>query len=97
MQNVGGINLGFTRLKFTWCLKQNKIALAKEHLDRTIVDSKWIISYPRVIVEHLTREFYDHTSIFICTDNGKDKCNRSFCFLKAWIIDGLSNKAIKNA
>lgn len=65
LQQVGGIDLGFSGAKFTWQNNQDGNLFIRERLDRVMSCNKWVEIYPKAIVKHLLMDFSDHAPILI--------------------------------
>ena len=69
LQEVGGVDLGFTGTRFTW--QGNGV---KERLDRAVASSSWIHRFNEAFVSHLARDQSDHSPIVIHTYCGRGGC-----------------------
>lgn len=83
LQQVGGIDLGFSRAKFTWQNNQDGNLFIKERLDRVVSCNKWIGIYPKAIVKHLLVDVSDHAPILINFEESELTTHCPFHFFKA--------------
>lgn len=64
---MGGIDLGFTKGRFTWDNGQSGLALIRERLDRAVADHQWILLYLKAIIKHLAIKNLNHCPIILNT------------------------------
>lgn len=97
LQNVGGIDLGFSGYSFNWESRQEGQALIKERLNRAMAKDSWMEAFLFASVQHLRRKVSDHCLILIQTTFKRKLINRPFQFFKTWTIENSSNKVVANA
>ncbi|KAK9932561.1 hypothetical protein M0R45_019793 [Rubus argutus] len=88
MDNNLLLDIGFTGQKFTW---ENRRAddshLIKERLDRAIVNSNWIKTWPNSQISHETRVGSDHCPILLNIAPKPIRTARQFRFEAMWVSD----------
>ena len=75
------VDLGFSRLSFTWSNRRGVRSLIQERLDRFFVNLDWCTLYPNARVSHLTHVHSDHCPVLLDFEPGVDiKLNKPFKF-----------------
>ncbi|XP_058733184.1 uncharacterized protein LOC131604782 [Vicia villosa] len=71
---------------FTWTKSRGAANMIKEKLDRALVDSVWLQSFPSSTLTNLVASHSDHSPIFLCCDPAKSRHKRrSFKFENWWL------------
>ncbi|XP_050237967.1 uncharacterized protein LOC126687449 [Mercurialis annua] len=79
-----GIDLKFVGSPFTWCNRRNFPDTVRERLDRVLVSSEWLNTFPAALVEHLADVGSDHKPLLLHLTVAKAKHHRRFHFDKRW-------------
>ena len=66
--NLGAVDLGHSRNKFTWWNKRWGKGVIRERLDRAISCTSWRVAFPKASVIHLGSVNSDHSPLFINTN-----------------------------
>ena len=66
--NLGVVDLGYSRNKFTWHNKSWGRHAIRERLDRGIASIDWRLKFPKVIIHHLGTINSDNCPILLVTE-----------------------------
>ncbi|KAK9942560.1 hypothetical protein M0R45_008218 [Rubus argutus] len=80
----GLIDVGFSGPKFMWENRRTGTELIRERLDRAIVNSQWLTSWPNTSVDHAARVGSDHCPLIIKPTPPQPKYKKQFKFEAYW-------------
>ncbi|KAF3443799.1 hypothetical protein FNV43_RR13489 [Rhamnella rubrinervis] len=89
LHSVGGLDLGFAGIHYTWINK-------KERLDRAVANLDWIQWFPDCSMNLKISES-DQASILVRTSKDEENDFCLFRFLEAWTLDRESAKVVERA
>ncbi|XP_065617683.1 uncharacterized protein LOC136064428 [Quercus suber] len=92
IDNCNMIDLGFVGLKYTWINKRPIADLILERIDRYFANPGWHIMYPKAVVTHLPRTFYDHHPVLVELNRPfPNATNRPFQKVRKWNMEVFGN------
>lgn len=97
LDEVQGVDIGFTGNLFTWCNKRGGNTNIRERLDRVISSTDWRITFSNAGATHLNAYQSDHAPILLNLNLDHPKLPRPFRFQEAWIRDPTCSNVIATA
>ncbi|XP_056692196.1 uncharacterized protein [Spinacia oleracea] len=85
MDDAGLVDIGYNGCPYTWTNARQGAALIQERLDRALVNSVWLNSFPFTKVHHLPRTYSDHAPILISLTNPNHSGNYPFRCKEVWL------------
>ena len=97
MFDLGAIDMGYSRNKFTWAKGKWGSATIKERLDRGLASISWRLVFLKAFVQHLGALNLNYLPILL--DTNPDDCFSShpFHFEATWIWDERCHEVIEHA
>lgn len=97
LDQVEGMDIGYTGNTFTWCNKKGGMTNIRERLDKVIGSVDWRIMFANAGVMHLNASSSDHAPILLNLNLDHHSLPKSFRFLEIWTRDqkcyGVINEA----
>lgn len=84
LDEVQGVDIGFTGNKYTWCNKRGGLANIRERLDRVISSIEWRTNHGNARVTHLNAHHSDHAPLILNLNLDHPRLPRPFRFQKVW-------------
>ena len=91
------IDLGFSKIKFTWAKYKFKSAAVKRRLDRGITSIAWRLPFPKAYISHLRPISSNHSPLLLDTYPKDSFAHRPFHFEATWTEDPRCYSIIDNA
>lgn len=97
MDEVHGIDIGYSGRTFTWCNKRGGPTNIRERLDKVITSVDQRTTFRNVGVNHLNAYQSDHMPIVLNLFPEQPKLPRPFRFQEIWIKDPACHNIVKGA
>ena len=92
------VDLGFTGPKYTWTNKRQLVDLILERIDRCFANLLWRVLYPKAVVTHLPRIYFNHHPVLIeLFKPNLDRANRPFRFQSMWLLHPDFSRVVREA
>lgn len=66
MEEMGGIDLGYSGNEFTWCNRREGWRNINDRLDRAVSNNRWRLVLPRARIRHLPTNPFGHSPLLLC-------------------------------
>lgn len=97
LDNVNGVDIGFSGNSFTWCNRKGGLANIRERLDRVVSSIEWRTKFDNSGVIHLNALRSDHAPILLNLYLDHPNLPKPFRFQEIWTRDPSCGNVIKRA
>ncbi|KAG5595509.1 hypothetical protein H5410_036741 [Solanum commersonii] len=96
IEECGLIDIGYTRLPFTWCNQMETQTRVWKRLDRSMVNDKWLEFMPQTTIEHLPSVGSDHSPLLMEMVRNNESHTKYFKFLYCWVDNDNFVETVQN-
>lgn len=66
-------DIGYTRSNYTWCRRLGTHGWVRERLDRVLVSTNWLVTFPNVRLHHVAASTSDHCMLVLKAPQDKQR------------------------